>query len=72
MLLLEESKYRHCDTILTVSSVQSRDIERAGACEIREFQDVYADTQQLRLERNPSKSSSRTRCGPYRDGSVHF
>src|SRR5437660_1438089 len=56
MLLLEEPKYRHCGTILTVSSVHSRDIERAGAGEIREFQDGYADTQQLRLERNPSKS----------------
>jgi hypothetical protein len=56
MLLLEKPKYRHCGTILTVSSVQSRDIKRAGACEIKEFQDGYVDTQQLRWERNPSKS----------------
>jgi hypothetical protein len=48
MLLLENPKYRDCGSILTVSSVQSRDIRRAPACEIREFQDGYAGTQQLR------------------------
>jgi hypothetical protein len=56
MLLLQKPKYRHCGGILTVSSVQSRDIRRALAREIREFQDHYADTQQLRWKRNPSKS----------------
>jgi len=56
MLFLEKPKYRHTGNILTVVSVQSRNIERARACKIRQFHDVCTTTHQLRWERNLGKS----------------
>ena len=54
-MLIEESENLHTDKILTVASVQSRNIKRPGH-EIRHFCDNKAITQQLRRQKTPDKS----------------
>jgi hypothetical protein len=53
-MLIEESENLHTDKILTVASVQRRDIKRPGH-EIRHFCDNKAIIQQLRREKTPDK-----------------
>jgi hypothetical protein len=53
MLLLEKPKFRHCGSILTVASVQSRGVKRISNCDNRRFHDKEAAWMQ---RHNPCRS----------------
>jgi hypothetical protein len=55
-MLVEESKNHHTGKILTVASVQSRDIKRAPSHEIRHFCDSNGKNQQGMQTPTPRRS----------------